>query len=224
MDTNKYFAELGRRLTQQGLQTRQQPRVLEVLLDGLPACAVSPDGAVWRRPQDLDTEAAHAVYHLAAAEARQVHEYMNAIEYAPPLAASGLEEGYKMLADFNGHVLAARGSPRGPEFVTWQWSYERSYLTLGHYCGDNYQGAKQDFACRAGLVDPNRIFSDKQLIDLYNQLSYSLDEGMVEFGPAAEKQLQGVLDQIKNVLPELNGQYAQQSEQELKREISMKMR
>ena len=113
-DRDKYFAELSRRLAGYGLRTQRQAGALEVILDTLPACVVSPDGAVWRRPGDADSEAAHETYHLAAHEARQVREYVNAIDAAPPLSARGLEERYQQLADFNGYVLAATETNRGP--------------------------------------------------------------------------------------------------------------
>lgn len=221
MDKDAYYAELARRLSGHGLLTQRQAGALEVILDTLPACVVSPDGAVWKRPGDAHSEAEHEAYRLAAREAQQVREYLNAIGSAPPLPARGLEEPCKQLADFNGYVLAARETGRGPEFITWQWSYDRSYVTLGHYYGDDYQNAKQDFACRAGLVDPNRIFNNEQLTGLYNQLRYSLDEGMIEFGPAAEKQLEGIIDQIKNVLPNVGEQYQQQLAQVDAPEMSM---
>ena len=44
---------------------------------------------------------------------------------------------------------------------------------------------------------------------------------MVEFGPAAEKQLEAIINQIKNVLPDVGEQYQQQMEQASTPEMSM---
>ena len=39
------------------------------------------------------------------------------------MKADGLEGGYKVLADFNGTVLAGVQSKYGVHFVTWDWAY-----------------------------------------------------------------------------------------------------
>ena len=36
-------------------------------------------------------------------------------------------------------------SKRGAQFTTWQWTYDHDGLTLGHYFGNDYAAAKQDF-------------------------------------------------------------------------------
>lgn len=82
----------------------------------------------------------------------------------------GLSEEYKLLADFNGAVLAGKSSEYGVQFVTWEWSYDQTGLWQGHYYGNNDEGAKQDFAVRADLIQKSQLFSDEQLAEIYRCL------------------------------------------------------
>ena len=66
---------------------------------------------------------------------------MGEMERVPQIKAAGLSEDYRLLADFNGAVLAGHRTERDVQFVTWLWDYDRTGVTLGHYFGDEYQGA-----------------------------------------------------------------------------------
>ncbi len=57
-------------------------------------------------------------------------EYMTAMETAPQPEASGLEGDYRILADFNGTILAGTHSKHGIQFVTWDWDYDRTDVAL----------------------------------------------------------------------------------------------
>ena len=57
-------------------------------------------------------------------------EYMTAMETAPQLKASGLEGDYRILADFNGTILAGTHSKHGIQFVTWDRDYDRTDVAL----------------------------------------------------------------------------------------------
>ena len=82
---------------------------------------------------------------------------------APPLAAEGLHEGFRLLAEFNGVVLAGQEleGTWGCKFVTWRRSPNRTAVAHGDYYHNGYEEAKLDFACRAGLVDEHRQFTDE---------------------------------------------------------------
>lgn len=41
----------------------------------------------------------------------------------------------------------------------------------------DYNGAKQDFAVRAGLVNENKIFSDKELVEIHRCIEDTFDMG-----------------------------------------------
>lgn len=99
-----------------------------------------------------------------------VSEYMNEMEKAPVLKASGLDERFKLLADFGGTVLAGREMEKGTgmQFVIWLWDYKvRTGVTLGHYFGDGYQNAKKDFALLLGACGSGEEFTPEQLTALY---------------------------------------------------------
>ena len=105
---------------------------------------------------------------------------MTLIEQAPDLKADGLGENYKLLAEFNGAVLAGHSSRYGVEFVTWEWSCGRTGLWQGHYydpgSGPNgYLSAKQDFCVRSGLMDQHRLFTNEQLAEVYRCVSETLE-------------------------------------------------
>ena len=51
-------------------------------------------------------------------------KYMKLLETAPPLKAESLADGYRVLAEFNGTVLAGKKTLLGAQFVTWAWDYD----------------------------------------------------------------------------------------------------
>ena len=95
-------------------------------------------------------------------------ERINAMmEQAPQIKASGLEGDYRSLAEFNNVVLAGHQTKFGMEFVTWEWVQNHTTLWQGHYYGDNYAAAKQDFATRSGLIPSEALFTPEQLGEIY---------------------------------------------------------
>ena len=101
---------------------------LPVLWNGAPLCRITGKGSVYYRREDTDTpQAEDALYRVEDIAAKTL-EYMIAMEAAPQLKASGLDEDYRILADFGGTVLAGAPSKYGVQFVTWDWDYH----TLGN--------------------------------------------------------------------------------------------
>ena len=130
-----------------------------------------------------------------------VREYMTLLEQAPPLQAQSLTGDYRLLADFNGAVLAAHPTRLGVQFVTWGWSFDRTGLNQGNYFQENYAGAKQDFAIRAGLISKQQIFNQEQLIEIYRCCSDTLDAGF-DLTAEQEKCIRGVQEQIAIAAPD----------------------
>ena len=93
-----------------------------------------------------------------------VKQSMRIFECAPALKAIGLEDTYKVLADFGDAVLAGQLGKKGAQFVTWEWDFDRQGVHAGHYFMENYEAAKQDFAVRAGLVESQRLFQTSSLL------------------------------------------------------------
>ncbi len=126
---------------------------------------------------------------------------MTLLEQAPPLQAQSLTGDYRLLADFNGAVLAAHPTRLGVQFVTWDWSFDRTGLNQGNYFQENYAGAKQDFAIRAGLISKQQIFNQEQLIEIYRCCSDTLDAGY-DLTAEQEKCIRGVQEQIAIAAPD----------------------
>ena len=136
---------------------------LPVLWNGTPLCRITGKGSVFYRREDVGTPQAEEALIRAEDIVAQTLEYMAAMETAPQLKASGLEGDYRILADFNGTVLAGTHSKHGVQFVTWDWDYDRTGLSHGHYFMENYDGAKQDFAIPQGAAFQPRA-DDRDLL------------------------------------------------------------
>ena len=159
---NKFFAELSRRLCIDGIESSAiEDKRLEVFLHGQPVLYVSPGNDVFMLPVGNKNEEASDLYHQVAAVADEVYEYVEAVQNAPLLHASGLYEDFRLLADFGGAVLAGqeRENGQGYQFVTWIWDYDRTEVCHGHYYEVNFQLAKKDFAVRSGLISRAQLFA-----------------------------------------------------------------
>ena len=123
-EKNRYLRETEIVLAREGFRTdRTDTGKIRVLLDGTPLCEVTENGGIAYRNEDINelerVAAKDKVYEIV----RTTAEYMRQMETAPFLKADGLEDGYKVLADFNGTVLAGVQSKHGVHFVTWDWVY-----------------------------------------------------------------------------------------------------
>ena len=194
-----------REVEQQLLRKELDAKLLE---DGLihirrkekPLCSVDRDGIVRFRPADITGPEVDRQLRTVIQAAGQVKEYMRIFERAPALKAVGLEDTYKVLADFGDAVLAGQLGKKGARFVTWEWDFDRQGVHVGHYFMENYEAAKKDFAVRAGLVESQRLFSDEQLAVIRDACEFALEDDAT-LSYAEEKQLQSVQEQIELLLP-----------------------
>lgn len=178
MNREQFFQELRTALHREGFTPQpEQDELLPVEWDGLPLCRITADGGVRYWQEDVATPERERACERATDLACTVREYMTLLEQAPPLQAQSLTGDYRLLADFNGAVLAAHPTRLGVQFVTWDWSFDRTGLNQGNYFQENYAGAKQDFAIRAGLISKQQIFNQEQLIEIYRCCSDTLDAG-----------------------------------------------
>ena len=183
----------GRRLLDDGLL---HVRWSEKLL-----CSIDRDGIVRFRPADITGSEVDRKLRTVTQVAAQVKEYMQIFDRAPALKAVGLEDTYKVLADFGDAVLAGRSCKTGAKFVTWEWDFDRKGVHAGHYFMENYEAAKLDFAARAGLINEQRLFWDEQLGVIRNACAFALEDDAT-LSYAEEKQLQSVQEQIELLLPQ----------------------
>lgn len=213
---NKYFTELAHRLQAAGITTGHPERnQLTVLLNDQPVLFVSSESDVFLLPAGSNPPEASELYHKVAQTAEEVYAYVEAIQTAPLLHASGLSEKFHLLADFGGAVLAGRelGNGWGYQFVTWIWDHDRTGVSHGHYYEEDFQGAKQDFAVRSGLISKAQLFLPEELTQLYRATDYLLDEGP-EPEDGQLKALQTSRTKIEYTVPELVERLEQSQGQE----------
>ena len=198
----RYLREVEQKLLHRELDARLlDDGLLHVSWNEKPLCSVDRDGIVRFRPADITGSEIDRQLRTVIQTAGHVKEYMRIFERAPTLKVVGLDDTYKVLADFGDAVLAGRSCKTGAKFVTWEWDFDRQGVHAGHYFMENYEAAKQDFAVRAGLVNEQRLFSDEQLAVIRNACEFALEDDAT-LSYAEEKQLQSVQEQIELLLPQ----------------------
>ncbi|NCC69301.1 MAG: hypothetical protein EOM14_14110 [Clostridia bacterium] len=221
----KYLAELVRVLKENGIDAGPAEKGrFPVLLCDKPAAHITTGGEVLKFPGDDVSPEASELYHKTASLADTVREYVYTTERAPVLSAERLEEDYRLLSEFNGIVMAGRETENGHgyNFVTWQRTYQNTGLTLGHYYGDNYAGAKEDFAVRTGLVDEPRMFTNEQLTEMYRCMRYTLAE-CFELTREREALIDKTIKQIENAVLGMRERFAEAQEAEKQQHMNMEM-
>ena len=198
----RFLQEVEQKLLRKELDARLlEDGLIRVKWNGQPLCSVDRDGIVRFRPADITGSEIDRKLRTVTQVAAQVKEYMQIFDRAPALKAVGLDDTYKVLADFGDAVLAGQLGKKGAKFVSWEWDFDRQGVHSGHYFMENYEAAKQDFAVRAGLVESQRLFSDEQLAVIRNACEFAL-EADATLSYAEEKQLHSVQEQIELLLPQ----------------------
>ena len=198
----RFLREVEQKLLRRDLDAKLlENGLLHVSWNEKPLCSVDRDGIVRFRPADITGPEVDRQLRTVIQAAGQVKEYMRIFERAPALKAVGLEDTYKVLADFGDAVLAGQLGKKGARFVTWEWDFDRQGVHAGHYFMENYEAAKQDFAVRASLVNEQRLFSDEQLAVIRDACEFALEDDAT-LSYAEDKQLQSVQEQIELLLPQ----------------------
>ncbi len=198
----RFLQELERKLLRKELDAKlMEDGLLHVGWNEHPLCSVDGNGTVRFRPADITGPKVDRQLRMVTQTAEQVKEYMRIFERAPALKVAGLEDTYKVLADFGDAVLAGRSCKTGAKFVTWLWDFDRQGVHVGHYFMENYEAANKDFSIRAGLAESQRLFSDEQLAVLRDACEFALEDDAT-LSYAEEKQLHSVQEQIELLLPQ----------------------
>ena len=103
------------------------------------------------------------------------------LERTPTLKAVGLDEDYKILADFGDVVLAGRCCKTGTKFVTWEWDFDRQGVHAGHYFMENYEPqfrALDDAGALELLPDGSAILMDLSKYDEKTGLAMNVETGV----------------------------------------------
>ena len=197
----RFLREMEQKLRRRDLDARLlEDGLIHVRWNEKPLCSVDRDGIVRFRPADITGPEVDRQLRTVTQTAAQVKEYMQIFDRAPALKVVGLDDTYKVLADFGDAVLAEQFGKTGARFVTWEWDFDRKGVHAGHYHMENYEAAKLDFAVRAGLINEQRLFSDEQLAVIRNSCEFALEDDAT-LSYAEEKQLQSVQEQIELLLP-----------------------
>ncbi len=214
-EKSRYFEEVARNLQRSGFETGGvgDDGLLPVRWQGQPLCTVTTEGGVRYLPDDVQRAAGENAVRQVTDIAKATAQYMKLLEAAPPLKAKGLGGNYRLLAEFNGTVLAGQPTKYGVQFVTWEWGFDKTGLCWGHYFED-YGKAKQDFATRSGLVAESRQFSAEQLTEVYRTVHETLESGYY-IPEERERLLKGVVEHIEQAVPDLQDRVSLSNQKEL---------
>lgn len=216
---DKFFPELARRLKREGISTGPVEKAsLPVLVEGRQAMWIQPWGGIILNAEAANDPAVDQIHDTVAETSAQVYEYTEAMASAPLLKAEGLHEDFRLLADYNGIVLAGQEleASWGYKFATWRRSPDRKAVNGGEYFdgGHYYDAVKLDFACRAGLVQESRQFTDEQLAEMYRCISETLDSGY-PITREREKILKDAMGQIERSVEDLDERVSLSNQREL---------
>ena len=152
----RFLEETAIRLRQNGFTVEPiEDHHLPVCWEKGRLCRITGKGSVFYRREDADTPQAEDALFRVEYIAAKTLEYMTAMEAAPQLKGSGLDGDYRILADFGGTVLAGTPSKYGVQFVTWDWDYDRTGVSHGHYFMEKYDEAFASMEKRYAGCEPS---------------------------------------------------------------------
>jgi len=119
---------------------------------------------------------------------------------AKPLDCEGVRD-FRLISEFGNHLLAATQSGDNEiRFVTWQYDYDRTGVTLGHYYETNYKGALKDFTVRSGLIDENQLFTEEEMTVLHQSCVFrGKNDDDLTF--ESEQELHTIIEKLEDNLP-----------------------
>ena len=110
----RFLQEVEQKLLRRDLDARLlEDGLIHVSWHEKPLCSVDRDGIVRFRPADITGPEVDRQLRTVIQTAGHVKEYMRIFECAPALKAIGLEDTYKVLADFGDAVLAGQLGKKG---------------------------------------------------------------------------------------------------------------
>lgn len=196
MDQSRFFREVARLARKHSFDSAlTADGRMDISHNGKPLCRINGKGGVLVH----DNLGEMMSFYVDAMDAR---DYITAIEAAPPLAAEGLPDGYRLLCEQEKTVLAGKDmGAHGFQFVTWDWDFNRTGLDHGHY-HDSYIAAKEDFAFRSRLMLEHWRFSPEQAKELHNVICMALDRNMPP-DQEAVKYLRECVEKLEQSHPQL---------------------
>ncbi len=130
---------------------------------------------------------------------------------AEPMQVEGLKH-YKLLAQYNNVILAACESEslnssmqkvNNYQYVTWEKDRGGSQLGVhtGNYFSDNYTGAKENFAVRAGILRKSRLLSETEMMAIYSGIIKLEDYENNDDG--SYKIFKQIKEKIQDIIPDI---------------------
>ena len=211
-----YLTEAALQLRRGGFEVGEiDGGYLPVSWEGRHLCLATGGGGARYRAADIEGDERNDAFHKLLDITGTVWEYVRLMAPAPVLEASHLHEDYKLLAEFNGVVLAGHKFTDAPgyQFTTWERDYDGSGVNHGHYT-QNFLSAKADFATRSGLVQKERLFTNEQMAELYRCIDETLDSEY-PITPDREKLLRDTAKQIEYAVPDLEQRVELSNQKEL---------
>lgn len=209
--STNYLKELSIQLRSQEFTVRPgESGDIDVEYEGAALCRINDRGNLRCFAEKIAGK--EGVLDRIRETARSTREYMTLLEQAPPLAAEELSEGFQLLAEFNGTVLAGHMTQYGAQFITWEWVRDKTSLWQSH-------NAKRDFSARSGLLPSSALFTPEQLTEIYRCIHETL-ENTAPIPDDRRKLLESAAGQIEDFVPDLDERVSLscQKEQELARE------
>ncbi len=217
----KYLKEISPQLQRAGFTVwPEHGGLLPVEWNTELLCRVRADGSLHYKEGILsDAQMSEALDRIAAIT-QTTRDYMRLMAQAPPLVADGLSGDYRLLAGFNGTVLAGheRDWRYGTEFITWERVRDGTCLWQGHYMENDYAAARQDFAVRSGLVEENRLLSDEQAVAVYRCVRDALERDC-SLTAKQENLLEDICSKIRQCVPNIDELTDQRTGQKPGREM-----
>lgn len=128
-----------------------------------------------------------------------VREYLKRFNMAENIKTDALKN-YRLLAEYNNIVLGGMITEGITQFATWETNAEGNDYFWGHYYGDDYAKAKEDFSERSGLHAKPQ-FGETELRLIFSCLQFSGKTGDLDFNDL--KAVENLKEKISDLIPEL---------------------
>ena len=107
--------------------------------------------------------------------------------------------GYTKFFEVNNAVLGAMILPSDKiQYACWTYNNDRSGVVSGHYCIDDFDEAKEEFAIRAGLIDKRKLFQRADMKAVYVACIHLL-VSRDSLSPDQKKRLSNIIDRIEDI-------------------------
>ncbi len=205
--SNNFFKEIKRALKTQDLQTEQaQENSIDVLLEGKVICSINSSGSINYPAELAEDKQIQEIIQELRQDVYYIKEYTAIVEKSPFVNSTSGNSDFKLLTDFGGIILAGKESEGiGYQFATWEKDASGNGYTYGHYFGNAYSAAKEDFALRSNLINCEKVFSEQEMALLHKCMKSAMeDETALSF--TEEKIAEELCEQIENLCPTIKEQ------------------